>query len=119
VPDVRRRPFESRSAQAVEQAREVRRAARARRPACPSSARSEALARVSVACVLLLGAYVLGGEGAPPVFLHAHYSLQALADHLRPDLDFAVVAPGEPGLASAMAMIELVFGNLPVDVLPD
>ncbi|QDV09655.1 hypothetical protein Poly30_52130 [Planctomycetes bacterium Poly30] len=61
---------------------------------------------------------VAGGEGAPPVFLHASYSLQALADLLRPDLEIAVVPPGQPTPPGAMATIELIFGPPPPDVLP-
>lgn len=70
---------------------------------------------------LQLDPYVLGitaGEGAPPVFLHASYSLQALADLLRPELPIAVLAPGQTAPSGAMAVIELILGPPPSGVLP-
>lgn len=68
-----------------------------------------------------LAPYVFGvaaGQGAPPVFLHADYSLQALADLLRPDLDVIVTAPGRAPANAAAAIIELVPGPPPADAIP-
>lgn len=69
---------------------------------------------------LRLDPYVMGvaaGQGAPPIFLHAPYSLQALAELLRPDLAIAVLVPGQPGPQGAAAVIELIHGAPPENAL--
>lgn len=59
---------------------------------------------------------VAGPPGTPPVYVHAPYSLAALAELQRPSLDVRVLAPGEapgsPGSPSE-ALVRLVPGAPP------
>ncbi len=61
---------------------------------------------------------IAGSETAAPIYLHSPYSLQALADLLRPDLEIAVGPPGTPQPSHGAAVIELVPGAPPASASP-